>query len=144
MKSVLKCISDFPHLHNSRLQWEEGNSLQDDRKHLFVNQFGIFLWVDFGLCKSDKCGNSLVLVSRTKVSQLLKKVGGFGKKSFHVVAIAGTPPTEGCGCLIRSGRTEHYCSCRSTNICTNITHATVFNTPITLKLPNMVQVSVEH
>jgi len=114
MKSVLKYISDFPHLHNSRLQWEEGNSLQDDRKHLFVNQFGIFLRVDFGLCKSDKCGNGLVLVGQSKKPQLLEKVGGFRKESFHVVAIAGTLGLRVV--VVLSGRTEHYCSCRSTNM----------------------------
>lgn len=33
-----------------------------------MNQFAIFFRVDIGLCKSDKSGNDLILVCRSKMS----------------------------------------------------------------------------
>ena len=79
-------VKSFSHLHNGRLHRKEGNSFQDDGKHLVEPRLNIDQVPLFGvsLGKRKESVHNIILGCGVEMFQLLKKVRRFWEKSIHV------------------------------------------------------------
>ena len=79
-------VKSFSHFHNGRLHRKEGNSFQDDGKHLVEPRLNIDHLPLFGvsLGKRKESVHNIILGSRVEMFQLLKEVRRFWEKSIHV------------------------------------------------------------
>ena len=79
-------VKSFSHLHNARLHRKEGNSFQDDGKHLVEPRLNIDQVPLFGISlgKREESMHNIILGCGVEMFQLLKKVRRFWEKSIHV------------------------------------------------------------